>query len=879
MAGITNSARLQGRATGRLDKPPFGRRFPVVRWELVALVTILAIAALLRFWDLGARTFHGDEAITAGFSWQLADGRGYIHNPLTHGPFQFLGTAGVFMLLGDSDYTARVLPALFGTALVGLPFFLRGHLGRTGAIVSALLLAVSPTLLYFSRFAREDIYVAFFTLAMFICIWRYLQQPRRLYLYVIAALLALTFATKEVAYIIVALLMVYLNLLAARALAAQTLGEATPDELEDAAPDASQPSHYELLGLANDASTKDIRRAYRRLAKGQHGEGARSIEQAFSVLSDAGKRQSYNRRLAKIREAVGRPVAPAPTTGLVPQLRRFAIYTAFLAATPLLLPFWPFLGSLRRRLRLEVFPRAGHLMMLVGCLTLPLFAAAVEKLPFVGDRGASNPAAEVPVMHATVLTLLAIAFFFGLLWRRQVWLAAAVIFWAIFILFFTTFFTNANGFWTGTWGSLDYWLGQQGVGLGSEPGYYYFMLLPVYEFLPLVFALGTVIFYFLRGKRSQKLIALAALGIVFALAMVGAHIPLIGPYRTEAGFVTIIAAMLVLPMDPLTRFLLYWTLSALFAFTVAGEKMPWLNVHIALPMALLAGRSIGRLVSGLELRVGMPPLRRWAPLALAALSTALAAGLFVLAGAESGPAIAGWLLVAAALLTVLWSGRSFSAQAGLRIAGTALGAALLVFTVRASVLSSWGHPDVLNNANMLASRDRGDTPVEMLDYVQTSPDVPVVRDAIDKVAAASGEGTHLPIVIDSTDDFSWPWAWYLRKYDHLTIQDINKDYTPPPGSVVLAKWQDNSYLKIDPAIFTEGTRYHHRWWFPVDYEGLSSSQVLRELVDTSAWEKWGRYLADRSLPEGLPALDAVVYFPRDPRYSEVLSSTLHKKSQ
>ena len=157
------------------------------RWELLALVAVMAIAATLRFWDLGSRAFHGDEAIHAGFAWQLVDGRGYIHNPLTHGPFQFLGTALVFVLFGDSDYTARALPALFGTALVALPFFLRGYLGRAGAVITALLLAISPTLLYFSRFAREDIYFAFFTLAMFICVWRYLHEPRRLYLYLIAA--------------------------------------------------------------------------------------------------------------------------------------------------------------------------------------------------------------------------------------------------------------------------------------------------------------------------------------------------------------------------------------------------------------------------------------------------------------------------------------------------------------------------------------------------------------------------------------------------------------------------------------------------------------------------------------------------------------------
>ncbi|MGZ3715773.1 MAG: flippase activity-associated protein Agl23, partial [Ktedonobacterales bacterium] len=539
---MTNSARTQVRARAAAGRTGTAWKLPV-RWELLLLVGILALAAVLRFWDLGARTFHGDEAINSGFAWQLADGRGYIHNPLTHGPFQFLGTALIFVLFGDSDYTARVLPALFGTGLVALPFLLRGHLGRAGALVAALLLAVSPTLLYFSRFAREDIYLAFFTLSMFVCVWRYLQKPRRLYLYLIAALLALTFATKEVAYIIVAMLLVYLDLLAAQELASQVLSDPS-DRLSKAVPEATtEPDHYALLGLPQDASVKAIRRAYKRLAKEHRRDGTQSIDQAFAVLSDAGKRRSYDRRLARSQD-VEESVSIHESTGLRAQVRQIAVYAALLPSAVVLLPFWPLLGSLRRRWRLEVFPRAGHLMMLVACLSLPLFAAAVQKLPFVGDRAATNPAAEVPVMHATVLTLMAISLVFGFLWRRQVWLACAAIFWAIFILLFTSFFTNANGFWSGTWGSLDYWLGQQGVHLGDQPGYYYFMLLPIYEFLPLVFALGTVLFYTLRGKRSQQLIAVAALAVVIALAVVGGQVPLIGPYRTEAGFVTIIAAML-----------------------------------------------------------------------------------------------------------------------------------------------------------------------------------------------------------------------------------------------------------------------------------------------------------------------------------------------
>jgi hypothetical protein len=109
------------------------------------------------------------------------------------------------------------------------------------------------------------------------------------------------------------------------------------------------------------------------------------------------------------------------------------------------------------------------------------------------------------------------------------------------------------------------------------------------------------------------------------------------------------------------------------------------------------------------------------------------------------------------------------------------------------------------------------------------------------------------------------------------MQELPAGYEPPAGSVVLASWQDSAGLKIDPALFTEATRYHHRWWFPTGYTGLTSAQVIRDFFDGGSWQNWGRYLLDRTLPEGIPAMDAVVYFPRDVRYSEVLSATLHKK--
>ena len=120
-----------------------------------------------------SRWISHDESLNAYYSYQLLQGNGYEHSPLLHGPFQFFGMAFTFLLAGGaSDYTARVLPAVFGGALVVLPAALRGRLGKSGALATAALLAFSPTLLYYSRFAREDIYFVAFTLALVVCMWR-----------------------------------------------------------------------------------------------------------------------------------------------------------------------------------------------------------------------------------------------------------------------------------------------------------------------------------------------------------------------------------------------------------------------------------------------------------------------------------------------------------------------------------------------------------------------------------------------------------------------------------------------------------------------------------------------------------------------------------
>lgn len=402
---------------------------------LFALLVI--IAGVMRFVDLDGRAYHYDESLHAFYSWKLYIGEGYQHNAMMHGPFQFIGPAFVFKLFGASDYTARLLAAFFGTALVALPYFLRRELGRAGALLTSILFAFSPAMIYLSRFIREDIYTLVWTLLFVICLWRYIESGKSRYLFIGAASISLSFCTKETTYITVAILGIYLVLLCAREL--------------------------------NKAIVKGF---------------------AFSQAS--------------------RPLD-------------FLVLLASLA-----LPLYSAGFSIFQK-------RFGVTMMSVGQAGWP------EGAPEGGG---------LAVAGFIVGVLLTVSVVIGLRWKPRYWGWCALIFWGIFALLYTTFFTNRIGFGSGMWQSLGYWLAQQPKHRLTQPWFYYPVELSIYEFLPALLALAGLIYY-IFVKRSQ-----------------------------------------------FTTFLVYWFLATVALYLYAGEKAPWLIVHLLIPLILLGGKFGGDLLSG-----------------------------------------------------------------------------------------------------------------------------------------------------------------------------------------------------------------------------------------------------------------------------------------
>jgi len=196
--------------TPRATVARLGQTTRTLTIEQCAWLALFIGAVLTRFWDLGSRALHHDESLHAWFSYQYAIGKGYQHDPLMHGPFLFHLNALVYALFGATDASSRYGPALFGVILVMLPILLRPLIGRWGALICAFLLLVSPSILYYSRLIRHDIYLMTFTFLVLVAIARYVQTQQSRWVFVGMIALALAHTNHEASYIIAVLLGAFL---------------------------------------------------------------------------------------------------------------------------------------------------------------------------------------------------------------------------------------------------------------------------------------------------------------------------------------------------------------------------------------------------------------------------------------------------------------------------------------------------------------------------------------------------------------------------------------------------------------------------------------------------------------------------------------------
>jgi uncharacterized protein (TIGR03663 family) len=689
--------------------------------EMALYALILVVAVLTRFWDLGSRALHHDESLHAYFSWLLATGQNYAHDPLMHGPFLFHMNALIYALLGDSDASSRYSAALFGVLLVALPILLRGerHLGRWGALTASTLFLISPALLYQSRYIRHDIFTVVGSLFLFIAIMRYIERPARGWLIAIGASLGFLLTNHEIVFGIAAIFF------------AVIAGALLWGPLRVVAP---------VLVVAGVA--------------------------ALALV-------------ALLPDAAGRPLPEIPWSS-PSQSEQFSFYQDLLTH-PLTMA-----------------------LVLLAIVTLAA-AALVLRRQSDPDRIADGwaPALFGNPPPGSIAAAVRAA------WSDRTGLSAALIAGlVIFAVLFTTLFTNLYGLASGTIatdGTLLYWLGQHDFRRGEQPWFYYLLLFPQYEYIAVLFGVAATI---VAGVRAL----------------------LVGIGRAAPG-----------PRFVFQTFLAIWFSGIFVALSWAGEKMPWLVIHIALPATLLAAALLGEL--GRESGVGGRG-SGWAALQWALFGSLLALGVcwFLVAAPMSyGEFVSatvggGWERVLTAGARERWWLLALPPLAGIAavvLVGLRRGARLAAEPTLAALILGLALAQI--HAGWRLVYQEGDVPKDMLVYTQTSPDMHRMVGELTTLSALTTGGRDLEIWYDDNNGVSWPMQWYLRDFPNRHL--YGGTLAGPPDDVPVVLVGGDNRGSVEP--YLEGytaQEYVLRWWFPEDpvYRDFAIAPELPP--GRSAWE-------------------------------------------
>src|SRR2546426_7940783 len=177
---------------------------PRFRTIALGLLVALGLGVALRCPRLDERPMHNDEAVNAikfGRLWEQGE---YQYDPNEHhGPTLFYATLAVARLTSSPDFEhltetkLRLITVLFGVGLILLLPFIADGLGRKATIWAALFTAISPALVFYSRYYIHELLLVFFAFLALAAGWRYWRTRKIGWSFLAGAALGLMHATKE----------------------------------------------------------------------------------------------------------------------------------------------------------------------------------------------------------------------------------------------------------------------------------------------------------------------------------------------------------------------------------------------------------------------------------------------------------------------------------------------------------------------------------------------------------------------------------------------------------------------------------------------------------------------------------------------------------
>ena len=829
------SAKNNSHRDSWLDKPVFAW-WQALTIEKLLIIIILALTIFTRFYNLGARTMAHDEINHVVPAYNFSN---YVYDPVTHGPFQFHALALSYFMFGDSDFSARIPAAVFGIGIVAFAIFAwRRYLGRVGALVSGTLFMISPYILFYSRYTRNEVFIVFWGMVLLWLMLRYLEDGEHKWLYWLVFITAMHYADKATSFIFSAEALVFVALLFIGEVLHKKWGKQQTKSLFRLAVFVTLAMIVVTMSfyLLDKSSTVDVA-----------GSGSN-----FPLLISAGL------------------TAISAILALVTLFRGYG---------------WKKLSHIR----------SFDLIWLQLILILPLLTAIPLKL--LGFDPTDYSQAGIIRSGVVFVLLVLLSVVLGMFWNRKVFLRSMAIFWGIFIVFYTTFFTHGEGFFKGIVGALGYWMEQQTVERGTQPLYYYALVqIPMYEYLP---AFGVLV-AFIIGLRKRLFFgstedAFEPLPVEVALPesddelesdefldeVPGSEIfeevneldsldeeeqdetesqawyQRIFPIVPESGEK---AAEL-----PTLLLLIFWSVMSLLAFTLAGERMPWLTTHMTMPMILTSGWAFGYLIE----KTNWEEIRQRKGWLVMLLSVVLMVAFSSLIGSLMGNnppfqgkdlvqlqgtstfllALVGSLATGLGLFKLLkgWSGKTF---------------AQLVLLLFVSLLAV----QTTRTAWRAAFIDY-DNARELLVYAHSTEDMKSTVEQIETISKRLYGDKSIKIAYDN--DVRYPYWWYMRDYPN------KYDF----GAVVTKSLQDypiivvgtSNFARIESVVRDDYYEYEYKrmWWPNEDlYRNWSISRIWDDLKSpekrSALWELWfNRDYTEYAVAFNNPSLTLATWSPSD----------------
>jgi len=154
----SSSYRAQGHAESSGND--WSRYFSPKEWILYGGIVLLGL--ILRWTLLDMRPYHHDESLHGMYGryfYDFPNSNFYKYDPMLHGPMLYNCMRFIYAMFGDSLLAARTPVCIMGSLFMFVPLLYRAYLKPATTLLVTGTIALSPTMIYWSRFLREDYWV------------------------------------------------------------------------------------------------------------------------------------------------------------------------------------------------------------------------------------------------------------------------------------------------------------------------------------------------------------------------------------------------------------------------------------------------------------------------------------------------------------------------------------------------------------------------------------------------------------------------------------------------------------------------------------------------------------------------------------------------